>query len=64
MIGFLSKTRFRRISILPYHKIAAAKYQRLGLPDRMVGVEPPSSQQVGEVSARFAAAGFDPHVGR
>jgi pyruvate formate lyase activating enzyme len=64
MIGFLSKTRFRRISILPYHKIAAAKYQRLGLPDRMAGVEPPSSQQVEEIRARFAAAGFDPHLGR
>jgi pyruvate formate lyase activating enzyme len=63
-IRFLSKTRFRRISILPYHKIAAAKYQRLGLPDRMAGVEPPLPHHVTEVRARFVAAGFDPHVGR
>jgi pyruvate formate lyase activating enzyme len=63
MIDFLSGTRFRRISILPYHRIADAKYQRLGLPNRMTGVEPPSPGRIEEIRARFAAAGFDPHVG-
>ena len=55
----LAGTRFRRISILPYHRIAAAKYQRLGLPNRMEGVEPPTPERIGEIRARFAAAGFD-----
>ena len=63
MIAFLSETRFRRISILPYHRIADAKYQRLGLPNRMAGVEPPTTDRIEEIRARFAAAGFDPHVG-
>lgn len=63
MIDFLSATRFRRISILPYHRIADAKYQRLGLPNRMTGVEPPSPGRIEEIRARFAAAGFEPHVG-
>ncbi len=63
MIASLSKTRFRRISILPYHKIASAKYQRLGLPERMTGVEPPTPERVEQIRAHFAAAGFDPHVG-
>lgn len=63
MIAFLSNTRFRRISILPYHKIATTKYQRLGLPDRMTGVEPPSPEDIEAIRSRFAAAGFDPHVG-
>lgn len=63
MISFLSETRFRRISILPYHRIAAAKYLRLGLPDRMAGVEPPSPARIEEIRARFSAAGFDPRVG-
>jgi pyruvate formate lyase activating enzyme len=63
MISFLSGTRFRRVSILPYHKIAAAKYQRLGLTDRMTGIEPPTPGRIGEIRARFLAAGFDPHVG-
>lgn len=64
MIAFLSGTRFRRISILPYHRIADAKYQRLGLPNRMTGVEPPSPGRIEEIRARFATAGFDPRVGR
>ena len=63
MISFLAATRFRRISILPYHRIAEAKYQRLGLPNRMVGVDPPSPGRIKEIRSRFAAAGFDPHVG-
>ena len=63
MIAFLAATRFRRVSILPYHRIADAKYQRLGLPNRMAGVEPPSAGRIEEIRARFATAGFDPHVG-
>jgi len=63
MIGFLRGTRFRRVSILPYHRIAEGKYQRLGLVDRMAKVEPPSAEEVEAVKERFAAAGFDPHVG-
>lgn len=63
MIAFLSATRFRRVSILPYHQIAEAKYQRLGLPNRMSGVKPPDQAQIESISTRFAAAGFDVHVG-
>jgi len=62
-IAFLRATRFRRVSILPYHRIAEAKYQRLGLPNRMAGVNPPSSEQIEAIRTRFAQAGFDPHVG-
>ncbi len=64
MISFLSATRFRRISILPFHRIAAAKYQRLNLPNRMGDTPEPSPAAVESVRARFATAGFDPHVGR
>jgi len=63
MIAWLSNTRFRRVSILPYHRIAAAKYQRLGLTNRMDGVEPPTPGRIEEIRARFAAAGFSPQVG-
>lgn len=62
-IDYLSKTRFRRVSILPYHRIADAKYRRLGLPNRMTGVEPPSPERIEEIRTCFAEAGFDPHVG-
>lgn len=64
MIDLLATTRFRRVSILPYHRIADAKYQRLGLPNRMAGVEPPPPERIESARARFAAAGFDPHIGR
>ena len=63
MIAWLSATRFRRVSILPYHRIAAAKYQRLGLPDRMAGVEAPAAARLAEIAARFTAAGFDLRLG-
>ncbi len=63
MMRFLSATRFRRISILPYHKIAEGKYQRLGLENRMAGVEPPPATRIGEIRARFAKAGFEVRIG-
>jgi pyruvate-formate lyase-activating enzyme len=63
MIEFLAATRFRRVSILPYHRIADAKYQRLGLPNRMTGVQAPAAGRIEEIRARFATAGFDPRVG-
>lgn len=62
-IEFLRGTRFRRISILPYHRIAEGKYKRLGLVDRMAKVEPPDEAEVAAVKERFAAAGFEPQVG-
>ena len=63
MIGLLRGMRFRRVSVLPYHRIAEGKYRRLGLTDRMAGVEPPADDQVESVRQRFAAAGFDTRVG-
>lgn len=63
VIALLTPTRFRRVSILPYHRIAEAKYQRLGLPNRMIGVEPPPAALLEHFRARLAAAGFTPHLG-
>lgn len=63
VMELLRGTRFRRVSLLPYHKIAAAKYQRLGLPNRMEGVEPPPPDQIERARDRFAAGGFEPHIG-
>jgi pyruvate formate lyase activating enzyme len=63
LISLLLPTRFRRVSILPYHRIAEAKYQRLGLPNRMAGIEPPTPARLAEIRELFAAAGFAPHIG-
>lgn len=64
LIALLATTRFRRISVLPYHRIADAKYQRLDLPNRMTGVEPPAPAHTEQIRARLAAAGFETHIGR
>lgn len=64
LIDLLSVTRFRRVSVLPYHRIAEAKYQRLGLPNKMTGVEPPPPELLDRFRARLAAAGFDTHLGK
>ncbi len=60
----LTPTRFRRISLLPYHKTAEGKYRRLGIPYRMAGVEPPTAGQVESACARLTAAGFAVSVGK
>lgn len=64
MIAFLTPTRFRHISILPYHEIASAKYQRLGLPNRMTHVKPPTPEHIQHIHARFTHAGLNAHIGR
>jgi pyruvate formate lyase activating enzyme len=63
-IDCLAATRFRRISILPYHRIAEGKYQSLGIANRMSGIEPPSAERIDEIRHRFHTAGFDTHIGR
>ena len=62
-IAFLKNTRFRRVSILPYHDIGEGKYPKLGLDYRMTGLEPHPPERIEEIRSLFAAAGFDSHVG-
>ena len=63
-IAFLSqRTRFRHVSLLPYHRIGEAKYARLGQEFRMAGVAPPSPAEVEAASLSFQQAGFDVSVG-
>jgi pyruvate formate lyase activating enzyme len=64
LVELLVATRFRRISVLPYHRIADAKYQRLGLANQMAGVEPPPEALIERIRARLSAAGFEAQVGR
>ena len=64
ILGLLRTTRFRHVSLLPFHRIGGAKYKRLGLPDRMAGIEPPSAAQIETIRARFADAGFLVSVGK
>lgn len=62
-IQFLQNTRFRRVSLLPYHRIGEGKYQNLGLKYGMTGIQPHQPGQIEQMRDLFASAGFDPHIG-
>ena len=47
-----------RIQLLPYHRIAAGKYQRLGWLNQMTGVLPPTPEFMQVLQGRFEAAGL------
>ncbi len=53
----------QRIDILPYHRIASEKYNRLGMIDRMPGVTPPAASDVEAVQKLFEQTGLPVLVG-
>lgn len=64
MLEYLnSKNHFKRIHLLPYHKIAAGKYEKLGMVNKMNGVEEPSEQRVQEVKKYLETGGFEVMIG-
>jgi pyruvate formate lyase activating enzyme len=46
-----------RVDVLPFHKLGAPKYAKLGIPFPLAGTPAPSSELVRQVRARFAAGG-------
>lgn len=56
-------TRCRRISLLPYHRTAEAKYSRLGKENRMQGTKPPSGEHMQDVRRHFEKKGFEVRIG-
>ena len=55
--------KIKRFDLLPYHRTAAAKYQRLGLVDRMNGTAAPTTEQMDILKDRIARYGFTVRVG-
>ena len=47
-----------RIDVLPFHRLGAAKYQRLGIPFELADVPSPTAASVLEVRERFADHGL------
>ena len=47
-----------RIDVLPFHRLGAAKYQRLGIPFELADVSSPTAASVLEVRERFADHGL------
>ena len=53
----------REIHLLAYHRYAAAKYERLGMENRMAGVEAPTGERMREIEELFRRHGFVVHLG-
>lgn len=63
LLEFLSGLRFRRVHLLPYHALGAAKAARLPGADDRSGLRPPSPARLAEILERFAAAGVTAVLG-
>jgi pyruvate formate lyase activating enzyme len=55
--------RTRRVHVLPYHRLASAKYERLGLVNPMVEIPSPAAADIDRAVAILASFGLDVHVG-
>jgi pyruvate formate lyase activating enzyme len=51
------------IDLLPFHRIGAEKYRRLGLTNPMTDVPPPSPAGVADIQTRLQSAGFQVAIG-
>ena len=51
------------INILPFHRIAGAKYEKLKLENKMRGVKTYSPEQVNQIEKFFINAGFFTRIG-
>jgi len=58
-----SLKKIKRIHLLPYHKIAEGKYQKLGLENKMSGVEEPSTEMRKKEKRYFEKNGFEIIIG-
>ena len=44
--------------MLPFHRIAGAKYERLNMPDKMLDAVSPTDEVMNNVRARFGELGI------
>jgi len=62
--GFVKGLKtIRHIDLLPFHRIGDGKRQRLGRPDRMTGVRPPTLERIERARTFFDTAGFAVTIG-
>jgi pyruvate formate lyase activating enzyme len=50
-----------RVDVLPFHKLGAAKYEKLGIPFPLADTPTPGPDLVERVVAQFGAAGLNAH---
>ena len=61
--ALMQELGLKEIYLLPYHKMAAAKYQRLNLPYTISHIEEPSAEQMQELGEIFSGQGINAHIG-
>jgi pyruvate formate lyase activating enzyme len=52
-----------RVDLLPYHPIGAPKFARIGMQNRLDGVEPPSPERMEELAEGFRRRGVQVTIG-
>ena len=57
------RNNIRGVSLLPFHRIGASKYGRLGLPYLMAGIEPPTRERMKELKEYFSETGLKIKIG-
>lgn len=64
MIEFLtSLDGIRRVSLLPYNRLADDKRERFGMSNRLGALRVQTDDEIRQIKARFGACGFDVSVG-
>ena len=56
--ALLSRLLVRRVDLLPYHRIGADKYKRLGLSYSLAELEPPSPARMAQIADKLERAGL------
>jgi len=53
----------RQVNLLPYHRTAIQKFQRMGQPYELAGVTPPSPERMQTILNRFTSLGLKARIG-
>jgi len=53
----------KEVDLLPYHALAAHKYEKFGMEYRMAGVPEPAEEEMERLKGRFVREGFEVKVG-
>jgi pyruvate formate lyase activating enzyme len=54
---------FQEVNLLPYHKTAASKYERMGMDFIFKGINPPTEEYMDNIAKEFEKLGFSVIVG-
>ena len=53
----------QEVDLLPYHAMAAHKYKKFHMENRMINIPEPSEEEMNEIRLRFKQAGFKVNIG-